>query len=118
MSFEAIGATAPAEGNIISADTLAGVPNPPEATKPTGLHSPPDSNNAMKLDGSDDSDLSDLDDNVAAELNIEQPPAEDDIGDVEPAEYSGTVPVFKPTMAQFRDFKKFVRRSCIVTPPP
>ncbi|EFX06326.1 jumonji family transcription factor [Grosmannia clavigera kw1407] len=34
---------------------------------------------------------------------------DDDIGDIEPDEYSGTVPIFRPTMHQFRDFKKFVR---------
>lgn len=97
------------------------------------LHSPPDSNDAMKLDGSDDdSELSDLD-----ESQIQRPPTaptsttdeeeikkeeqdapaqeeeeeEDDIGEVTPAEWSGTVPVFRPTMHQFKDFKKFVCRA-------
>ncbi|KIH89181.1 jumonji family transcription factor [Sporothrix brasiliensis 5110] len=36
------------------------------------------------------------------------PEEEDDIGEVEPDHYSGTVPVFRPTMHQFRDFKKFM----------
>jgi hypothetical protein len=150
------------------------VPPPPPSSGPdratTGLHSPPDSNNASKLDGSSsDSELSDLDDDALAEtLRCMQPedvdatltsvttptaaaadtvyaacavasdatpaaagpcpsatpasddkpasadaPAaaedEDDIGEVEPDHYSGTVPVFRPTMHQFRDFKKFVR---------
>ncbi|ERS96567.1 hypothetical protein HMPREF1624_06773 [Sporothrix schenckii ATCC 58251] len=153
-------------------------PPPAPSTGPdratTGLHSPPDSNNASKLDGSSsDSELSDLDDDALAEnLNGIQPedvdatvtsvttptaaaadtvyaasaaasetvptaatapaapapcssttpasdnkptatdaPApeeEDDIGEVEPDHYSGTVPVFRPTMHQFRDFKKFM----------
>jgi hypothetical protein len=100
--------------------------------KPTGLHSPPDSNNAMKLDGSDDSELSDLedaaidafqpdfktssdnveetDDNVKAEEDAE----EEDIGEVAPDHWSGTVPVFRPTMHQFKDFSKFV---CSIRPP-
>ncbi|KAK8107358.1 uncharacterized protein PG998_009371 [Apiospora kogelbergensis] len=95
------------------------------------LHSPPDSNDAMKLDGSDDdSELSDLD-----ESQIQRPPTaptsttdeeeikkeeqdapaqeeeeEDDIGEVTPAEWSGTVPVFRPTMHQFKDFKKFMTK--------
>lgn len=89
-----------------------------ESTKPTGLHSPPDSNNAMKLDTSDDSDLSDLED-PAPDINLppENPPAiepqeeEEDIGDVLPDHWSGTVPVFKPNMHQFKDFKKFVCRT-------
>ncbi|KAK7981060.1 hypothetical protein PG989_013517 [Apiospora arundinis] len=95
------------------------------------LHSPPDSNDAMKLDGSDDdSELSELD-----ESQIQRPPTaptsttdeeevkkeeqdapaqeeeeEDDIGEVTPAEWSGTVPVFRPTMHQFKDFKKFMTK--------
>ena len=112
--------------------------------KPTGLHSPPDSNNAMKLDGSDDSELSDLDENddvldflpsmapvpVAGERTTKRDDApkedttaeaatgeeaakpeeeEEEIGEILPDHYSGTVPVFKPTMFQFKDFKKFVR---------
>ncbi|KAL1908024.1 hypothetical protein Sste5344_006261 [Sporothrix stenoceras] len=151
------------------------------ATTTTGLHSPPDSNNASKLDGSSDSELSDLDDEALAETfqsmqpetedgdvdvdatltSVTTPMAttaadtvyaasavasdaaptvfasapedssttpapteddkpasadasapaaddEDDIGEVEPDHFSGTVPVFRPTMHQFRDFKKFM----------
>ncbi|CAK7233431.1 hypothetical protein SEUCBS140593_008599 [Sporothrix eucalyptigena] len=129
----------------------------------TGLHSPPDSNNATKLDGSSsDSELSDLDDDALAETfrglqsdagatatSVTTPTAvasdtvyaasatvpcasttppsdnapadaasapeaaavtvdEDDIGEIEPDHFSGTVPVFRPTMHQFRDFKKFM----------
>lgn len=88
-----------------------------ESHKPTGLHSPPDSNNAMKLDTSDDSDLSDLEDPAPDVHHLpENPPAiepqeeEEDIGDVLPDHWSGTVPVFKPNMHQFKDFKKFVCR--------
>lgn len=113
------------------------------ASKPTGLHSPPDSNN---VDGSTDSELSDFDEAIAdadditldsppppaatapttestqatapteAEAGEGQPeqvptPGEDgDIGEVLPDHWSGTVPVFKPNMEQFKDFKKFVRR--------
>lgn len=63
------------------------------------LHSPPESNkdspHSHKLDGSD-SELSDLEE-------------EDDIGVVEPDEYSDDgVPIFKPTMAQFKSFKLYV----------
>lgn len=63
------------------------------------LHSPPASNkespHAQKLDGSD-SELSDLEE-------------EDEIGEIEPAEYSDDgVPIFKPTMAQFKSFKLYV----------
>ena len=99
--------------------------HPPQ--KPIGLHSPPDSNNAMKLDDSDDeSELSDLDDAAIGDIGIDlpptatatapavEPPADDvdeDIGEVFPDHWSGTVPVFKPEMHQFKDFKKFVRCS-------
>lgn len=83
------------------------------AKQPAFLHSPPDSNDAGKSESSD-SELSDLDD--------EEPPLEDaptlppdlgaqldDIGDVEPDHWSsGNVPVFRPTMDQFRDFRRFV----------
>jgi hypothetical protein len=111
MSTEATGAVAPDESTIAVMH-----PAPPqlgdlESSKPTGLHSPPDSNNDMKLDGSD-SELSDLDDAaIADDLKDVNPPVEvvDDIGDVLPDHWSGTVPVFKPTMHQFKDFKRFVR---------
>ena len=81
--------------------------------KITGLHSPPDSNNAAKLDGSE-SELSDIedmaDDESSSNSNSGQPTAEpvNDIGEVLPDHWSGTVPVFKPTMHQFKDFKRFV----------
>ena len=39
-----------------------------------------------------------------------QPPVVEDIGEILPDHWSGTVPVFKPTMKQFQDFKLFVRR--------
>lgn len=116
------------------------------AVKPTGLHSPPDSNNVD--DDSSDSELSDFDEAIAdaddvlldtppppatmapaplpdpsqppaptqsdpAEAQPEQVPTpeqDEDIGEVLPDHWSGTVPVFKPTMEQFKDFKKFVRR--------
>ena len=101
-----------------------------QPSKPTGLHSPPDSNNDndLKLDGSD-SELSDLDDAITADFREEEEreqkekekeqqeqqqqqgpeEEEDDIGEVLPDHWSGTVPVFRPTMHQFKDFKKFVR---------
>ena len=99
----------------------------PHSQKPIGLHSPPDSNNAMKLDDSDDdSELSDLDDAAigidlpestvpAAEPQSQPDPRPDDvedIGEIFPDHWSGTVPVFKPNMHQFKDFKKFVRYLC------
>jgi len=124
MSTEAIGAAAP-EATIVTgvAEQSAGT-----TSKPTGLHSPPDSNNAMNLDGSD-SELSDIDEvadklngklhgggapiptaETAAEIEPEPKIEEEveDIGEVLPDHYSGTVPVFRPTMKQFRDFKLFV----------
>jgi len=65
------------------------------------LHSPPDSHkdSRSKRDGSaSDSELSDL----------EEP--EEDIGVVEPDHYAddGRVPVFKPTVAQFKSFTRYV----------
>ena len=125
MPSEATGAPAPVEG-----DTIAVVPPDAAPAKPTGLHSPPDSNSAAKLDGSDDSELSDLDDAIADAFRPDPPapapaaspappPAEDDdIGEVEPDHWSGTVPVFKPGMDQFKDFKKFVRRRPGAPPSP
>ncbi|KAI1266279.1 hypothetical protein F5Y18DRAFT_382971 [Xylariaceae sp. FL1019] len=97
--------------------------------KPTGLHSPPDSNNAMKLDGSD-SELSDIEDPTLEPDQLPsvhshsqpyiqpepiptaktEPEEEEDIGEVTPDHWSGTVPVFKPDMHQFKDFKKFMAK--------
>jgi hypothetical protein len=103
----------------------ADCPGPHESPKPIGLHSPPDSNGAMKLNGSDDSDseLSDVEDptlepdqlpflqasSPEAAAAAEPTPQDEDIGEVTPDHWSGTVPVFKPDMFQFKDFKKFVR---------
>ncbi|OAA52874.1 jumonji family transcription factor [Cordyceps fumosorosea ARSEF 2679] len=89
-------------------------------SQPRYLHSPPDSSNAVKSDASD-SELSELDDEPPVDAappgldaSAEVPPAaeddQDDIGDVVPDHWSGTVPVFKPTMEQFKDFKKFMKK--------
>lgn len=116
MSTEALGA-APVAAPPPAQDTFAGdaqakdeiecAPRP----QPTFLHSPPDSNNATKSDASD-SELSDLEDEPVlgdAPLPGPQPEVEDDIGEVLPDHWSGAVPVFKPSMDQFKDFKRFVR---------
>lgn len=73
--------------------------------KPASALTPPTSEE-MNVDGQkkkehDDSELSDLD------LD------DDDLEDIEPDHYwdgenGGKIPVFKPTMDQFRSFKKFV----------
>lgn len=127
MSTAAIGAPAP-----VALD----VDMPPDSSKPIGLHSPPDSNTALDIDDSD-SELSDLDE-VAGKLDgvldseldgmpqaepaaepkdepkdepapePEPKPVVDDIGEILPDHWSGSVPVFKPTMKQFQDFKRFV----------
>ncbi|AEO71267.1 uncharacterized protein THITE_2123471 [Thermothielavioides terrestris NRRL 8126] len=115
MSIEAIGASAP---------MAVDVDMPSDSSKPIGLHSPPDSNNAMDVDGSD-SELSDLDE-VAGKLDgvlkaeleeeLKDPPAPEpapppeDIGEILPDHWSGNVPVFKPTMKQFQDFKLFMEK--------
>ncbi|KAI6756668.1 hypothetical protein HG530_011266 [Fusarium avenaceum] len=93
---------------------------PATQSDPAFLHSPPDSNNMTKSDGSD-SELSDLEDepilsdppqpissgdNGASDENKAKP--NDDIGEVLPDHWSGAVPIFKPTMDQFRDFKRFM----------
>ncbi|KAK3683433.1 hypothetical protein B0T22DRAFT_384051 [Podospora appendiculata] len=138
MSTEAIGAAAP--DAVIDMDTdqpaasLSSSSSNSNSTSTStlknprpvglGLHSPPDSNNAMNLDGSD-SELSDIDEvadklngivkgelpppsvEVHAELEEEEEVEVEDIGEVLPDHFSGTVPVFKPTMKQFKDFKLF-----------
>jgi hypothetical protein len=132
MSIEAIGAAAPPVAMDVEQPTA-------DTSKQAGLHSPPDSNVAMDPDGSD-SELSDLDelaDKLGVtlsddELLLEEPkvepkvepapepepeaapePVVEDIGEVLPDHWSGTVPVFKPTMKQFQDFKAFVRRRAL-----
>ncbi|KAI8949897.1 hypothetical protein F4801DRAFT_551422 [Xylaria longipes] len=99
-------------------------PEPRLSPKPIGLHSPPDSNSAMKLDGSDeDSELSDVEDPTLEpdqlpflhtpsmpQPTAEPTPEDVDIGEVTPDHWSGTVPVFKPDMDQFKDFKKFMEK--------
>lgn len=138
-SADKIGASTHSNDSV--AASTHGSLNPDNSAKPHSepnfLHSPPDSNNLAKSDGSD-SELSDLEDEpilsdapqpaaeLAPELAPEPEPApepvpeqneenkpdgtSDDIGEVLPDHWSGTVPVFKPTMHQFKDFKRFVRR--------
>ena len=87
-------------------------PEPPEikATietgaqqKPANALTPPTSeemnHDEMKKEHAEDSELSDLD-------------LDDDEEEIEPDHYwdGGRVPVFKPTMDQFRSFKKFVEK--------
>ncbi|KAI1389118.1 uncharacterized protein F4822DRAFT_429731 [Hypoxylon trugodes] len=142
MSAEATAAMASAPEAEMVEIKVANHPSTNDAlgNKPTGLHSPPDSNSAMKLDGSDDSELSDLDDHSIIDMNVDmdfdsshplpsnpsihdeetkeggkekeepEPEEEEDIGDVFPDHWSGTVPVFKPDMHQFKDFKKFMTK--------
>ncbi|KAI0397147.1 hypothetical protein F5Y17DRAFT_12407 [Xylariaceae sp. FL0594] len=90
-----------------------------ESPKAIGLHSPPDSNNAMKLDDSDDSELSDVEDPTlessqpvfaSSQPTVEAPLEDEDIGEIVPDHWSGTVPVFKPNMYQFKDFKRFMEK--------
>lgn len=117
MPTEAIGATVPEATEATIVMDVDPRPDKTESSKPDGLHSPPDSNNATNFDGSD-SELSDIEDRVADQLRDEAPPAPspaaepvvEDIGEIVPDHYSGTVPVFKPTMKQFKDFKLFVSR--------
>lgn len=128
---------------VVDPDSNPAKPSIPSSKQTTGLHSPPDSNN---VDGSTDSELSDLDEAIAnaddLKLDFSEPTAgishnadpaqtsatgakgpapdqpeqaptpeqDEDIGEVLPDHWSGSVPVFKPTMDQFKDFKKFVCR--------
>ncbi|KAI9742425.1 MAG: hypothetical protein M1818_003959 [Claussenomyces sp. TS43310] len=83
----------------MSADVSGGAAPDLQHSPHQGLSSPPDSNTALKLDGSD-SELSDLEDQ------------EEDIGDITPDHYAdeGRVPVFKPTTEQFKDFKLYMSK--------
>jgi hypothetical protein len=66
--------------------------------EPVGLHSPPDSNSALKDNGSD-SELSDL----------EPEPETNELLDLQPDYYSdGGVPVFRPSMEEFVDFQRYM----------
>jgi hypothetical protein len=118
MSTDDIDVAVPAASEPLPVDTRDGVDDQIECAKvplqPAFLHSPPDSNDAGKSEASD-SELSDLEDEPPLEDAPMLPPdlavEEDDIGDIEPDHWSsGNVPVFKPTMEQFKDFKRFVCR--------
>ena len=123
-------------------DVIAGAaPAVSDAPKPAGLFSPPESSKTMAFDDSD-SELSDIgedgmripkplktpDIEVLAEAakepeepaeqkepEAEKEPEVEDIGGVVPDHYAdeGRVPVFKPTMAQFKDFQVYVSSAAV-----
>jgi hypothetical protein len=75
-------------------------------SEPVGLHSPPDSNSAPKDIGSD-SELSDLEPDPDPEPEPE--PETNELHDLKPDHYSdGGVPVFRPSMAEFADFQRYM----------
>jgi hypothetical protein len=77
-----------------------------------GLHSPPDSNSTIR--DCSDSELSDLQPDLYQDpptFGPQTPPQDsNDLRDVVPAEWSDevgkSVPIFRPTMADFQDFEK------------
>ena len=77
-----------------------------QCAKQPAPFSPPDSNNAAKSDPTE-SELSDLGDDVVDTDMPDAAPA-DDIGEIYPDHWSCGVPVFKPTMREFKDFTLFV----------
>ncbi|UKZ89866.1 uncharacterized protein TrAFT101_004904 [Trichoderma asperellum] len=118
MSTDDIDAAVHASSEPLPVDTRDRIDDQIECAKvplqPAFLHSPPDSNDAGKSEASD-SELSDLEDEPPLEDAPMLPPAlaaeEDDIGEIEPDHWSsGNVPVFKPTMEQFKDFKRFMTK--------
>ncbi|EAA26571.3 hypothetical protein GE21DRAFT_2753 [Neurospora crassa] len=198
MSTQANGATAPdhpVAQDAVAQDLVVAHSSPdaimtdadpdadPDASTPMGLRSPPESDKAMNLDEASESELSDLDDDVADKLDQdhtfdldlgsdplpdpktgqqqqqpepsvshEHEPAtaatvesatqikeeqegegkestshsqqpdtgaasattptspSEDIGEILPDRYENNVPVFKPTLKQFQDFKLFMEK--------
>ncbi|CAG8982063.1 hypothetical protein HYALB_00008790 [Hymenoscyphus albidus] len=89
----------------MSAETMVAGPAPGPAVEVNGLHSPPDSNTK----DASDSELSDLEEEQPEQPA--QPTDEDDIGEIVPAYYSNDgVPVFEPTMHQFKDFTIYMNK--------
>ena len=87
----------------VSPELLSVKPTTETVAKPPNALTPPTSeemNHDEKKKEHEDSELSDLD------LD------EDDEEEIEPDHYwdDGKIPVFKPTMEQFRSFKKFVEK--------
>jgi len=89
-----------------------------QCAKPQTHRNSPKPVSATPAADADDSELSELDDNILdvnmsdAPMPAPEEPSVDDIGEVVPDHWSGTVPVFKPDMRQFKDFKLFVCASC------
>ncbi|CAD6580385.1 MAG: hypothetical protein ASARMPRED_000204 [Alectoria sarmentosa] len=72
---------------------------------------PPTSENTDKKDDESGSELSDLEPEEAPEKHPVQPKVEN-VEEIVPDHYyeGGRVPVFKPTMNQFRSFKEFIQK--------
>jgi hypothetical protein len=81
-------------------ETVAGA-----SAKPANALTPPTSEEMNHDIKDEESELSDLD------LSDDEDD-EDDIGEIEPDHYwdGGNIPVFKPTMVQFKSFKKFIEK--------
>lgn len=133
MSVDAIGALAPEPmdtGSSVDSSKEMGLHSPPDSTNPMDIDGS-DSELSDLDEVANKLDLDDLEDE-SIELKVEpkdetkdEPKAEpqvepeheepqapvDDIGEILPDHWSGNVPVFKPTMKQFQDFKLFVCRT-------
>ena len=76
-------------------ETVAGA-----SAKPANALTPPTSEEMNHENKDEESELSDLD------------LSDDDMEEIEPDHYwdGGNIPVFKPTMTQFKSFKKFIEK--------
>ncbi|EAQ86808.1 hypothetical protein CHGG_08061 [Chaetomium globosum CBS 148.51] len=138
MSIEAIGASAPAVAMDVELPAVS--PKPVALHSPPDSHNAVDADGSDSELSDLDELAGKLDDDLGDEFRNEfknevknepkeekpqdtpqeppkvepesepQPPPVEDIGEVLPDHWSGTVPVFKPTMKQFKDFKLFMEK--------
>ena len=105
--------SATVESSLHMRGSSASPDNADSKLEPTSLHTPPasdmSSHGRKDEDAASSSDLSDLGEEMDAEPQLNNIGAQHELSnEIKPARFEDGIPIFEPTMEDFRDFKKYV----------